>query len=88
MATHEWNPRMPCPVCGAQNECATNADGSEHAPKPGAVILCFSCGLLMMLGDDRRLRAPTAAERLEIDNDPSVQRILNVHRGSKHRRAN
>lgn len=88
MPTHEWSPRMPCPFCGAANECATNADGNNNAPKPGAAILCFSCGVVMLLGDDYRLRAPTAAERDELDRDPGVQRAMKAHHKMKMRRAN
>jgi hypothetical protein len=87
MATHEWNPRLPCPLCGAINECATNVAGHQ-APKPGSVIICFSCGLTMMLGNDRRLRVPTAAERQELDRDPDIQRLLRAHREMKEKRAN
>jgi hypothetical protein len=88
MATHEWRPSKPCPLCGVDNECATNVDRTNTtSPKPGSVIICYSCGFLALLGNDMRLRAPTAAERQELDHDPMVQRALKVHREGKHRRA-
>lgn len=88
MPTHEWRPRMPCPFCGAPNECATNADGRNNAPKPDAVIICFSCGAVTILGTDYRLRAPTAAERDELDRHPGVKLALKAQRELKRRRAN
>ena len=88
MTTHPWNPLQRCPVCGADNECATNANRGDHKPPtPGAVIVCFSCGALMMLGSDMRLRAPTAQECVDIARDPAVQRVVKAHREVKLRRA-
>jgi hypothetical protein len=88
MTTHKWNPRQPCPLCGAQNECATNADASNSKPTPGAVIICFSCGLVMILGDDYRLRAPSPSERQELDRAPEVRRVVMAHRATRERRGN
>jgi hypothetical protein len=86
MATHEWSPLMPCPFCGVRNECASNVGGRERAPpEPGAVIICYSCGHVSIIGDDGRLHEPTATEREELARDPGVQRALKAQREVKRR---
>jgi hypothetical protein len=45
-------------------------DGSR--PEPGSVMLCFSCGYVMLLDKDSEPRAPSRREMRELQNEATV----------------
>jgi hypothetical protein len=49
--THE-TPSAACPVCGVIFTRASNADGSNALPKPGAFTVCMYCAAILEFGED------------------------------------
>jgi hypothetical protein len=63
-----------CPHCGRQQSDIsgiTRKGAPRPKPGPGDLTLCIGCGEWSVFKNDvRRLRKPTAAERLEIAASP------------------
>jgi hypothetical protein len=72
-----------CLSCGRPLNSTSCVDGSDAAPSPGDVTVCFYCGLVMIFTDDLSLRDLTRDEMLEaidtlkeITSDPETARSL------------
>jgi C4-type Zn-finger protein len=63
-----------CPRCDNILDALAALDGEDPHPQPGSlnVAVCSSCGHLMALGVDRKIRELTADERAVIEHDPAV----------------
>jgi hypothetical protein len=73
MPKHVFHSR--CPWCRAVNTRASNAvPGEAVAPTDGDASLCFYCGEWAIFDGDRQ-RKPTAAEFIEIGEDPDCQKL-------------
>jgi hypothetical protein len=48
----------PCPVCGANLNAATPAEGC-NVPGPGDFSMCFYCGEYLRFDDDMQLQSLT-----------------------------
>lgn len=64
-------PVQHCRVCGDE---ITGAFG-EQKPIPGCITICSQCGAASVLDENLKLRKPTAEEKRQIDNDPTVRNI-------------
>lgn len=76
MPTHIPLKRSECPICLADLNRASNAEGGvTQAPAPGDYSVCWSCGTILRF--DRDLLLEIASEdRLDAELEPNQQRIL------------
>lgn len=89
MASHEWRRRAKCRACGSDNDMMSNLNaGDSTAPAAGSVVICLSCGLVSVMGDNGRLRKPTHVEQVGINHDRELQLALRAQREIKLKRAN
>jgi protein-disulfide isomerase len=72
-----FDPR--CPYCDAKLNGFTGA--KDERPSSGAVSLCCYCGEASIFGDDN-LRKPTKREARQMQNDPKLQAMVKIVRGS------
>jgi hypothetical protein len=76
------NSNRKCLACGYVMEIAVTHDGS--APKPNeAVLICGSCGHLMMFGDDGMPRELNDAEMIDVAGDPTLLRMQELRAKAK-----
>jgi hypothetical protein len=63
---------LECLRCNDVLDMAAAVDDDGSRPEPGAIMLCFSCGNVMVLDDDSEPRAPSRRELREIQNEAKV----------------
>lgn len=63
-----------CPACNRILDAAANLPGETGPPAPGDVSWCIYCVTLLIVGDDGRLRLPTAAEERSALEQRSVRK--------------
>ena len=88
-------PPMPCPACGAnvvagdwtleQYRAWAKPGRAPRSPEILDALMCASCDQLFVIGEDRRLRRPTADELAKIhgtcdDLETSQREILEQRR--------
>lgn len=66
----------PCLNCGKVNDRLGGAIDEHSVPVPGDVTMCIECGHLAIYDENpQRLRELTAAELLEVMQDPEIQAV-------------
>jgi hypothetical protein len=66
---------LECLRCNTVLHMAAAID-DDGSPEPGAVMLCFHCGCVMVLDNDNEPRAPSRHEMREIQNEGLVVKAL------------
>ncbi len=69
MSTYTDLPTSICPHCGYEMNAASNADGSDAQPEPGAISVCVNCQAILEFDVDLNLIALTDETRAEIDDE-------------------
>lgn len=66
---------IPCPWCGRPNELHRCADGTDAAPRPGSVGVCWGCTRVGIFTEDGGMRKPTVFEAEEIARSERVAAV-------------
>lgn len=69
-----------CPNCGKVNDCVGGVFDKSAVPAPGDIVMCIGCGHLAAYENPRSLRDLTAAELMEVMQDPEIQRAQLLRR--------
>jgi hypothetical protein len=64
-------PPSPCTACGKVSDTATHV-GSDIAPSPGDMTICFYCHHLMVFTNNLTQRDLTDDEMIEVAGDPTL----------------
>jgi hypothetical protein len=64
-----------CLACGKILDAASCIDDTGHAPGPGDITICFSCGHVMAFADDTSLRELTSDEMYTVAGNPVILAI-------------
>jgi hypothetical protein len=76
---------LECLHCNEVLNMAAMVGDDGSYPEPGAVMLCFNCGCVMLLDDDSEPRAPSRREMREIQNEATViMALVNFCQFQKH----
>jgi hypothetical protein len=63
---------LECLRCNMLLDMAAMVDDDGSRPEPGACMLCFECGYVMVLDSDSEPRAPSRREMSAIQNEGVV----------------
>ena len=77
MPDHINLPASTCPHCGYELDAASNADGTDQQPEPGAISLCIKCQEILEFDEDLQLIAATE-ETLDSIDDETMATINDI----------